>query len=177
MNPVALDLPISGQQQLIASGSRNNRAQRYSVLPFQMSNPGTHTHGPGPIRVCGQLMRHFLVSRPLFLSMSVLAVGLFPLADVRGQIPEDGLVYKFVVDGISDRPSAKPLQLALMEQASVTGCVFIDECDCFKLSTDAPIRYGMLAEVLSAAGHALVGEVLVSDGTVLRPGETNPFPR
>lgn len=78
-----------------------------------------------------------------------------------------GPVYKFAVEGVVHQRDAKPLVYALMEQPFATGCSFVPECACFKLSTNAPITYAVLREAIAVDGRVLTGDVEVSDGTVI----------
>ncbi|MCB9169537.1 MAG: hypothetical protein H6597_06470 [Flavobacteriales bacterium] len=96
-----------------------------------------------------------------------------PLTQAFGQMPDDALVYRFTVQGVQDRVDAKPLQKVLMEDAGVYDCAFIPECTCFKLTSTQSFDRPALALLLSDLGHPLVGDVYVSDGTVL-PAPNDP---
>jgi hypothetical protein len=79
------------------------------------------------------------------------------------------LVYKFTVNGISTPELAKQVQYEIQQSLVNSSCVFIDECDCFKLATTDLITYNTLKNILSANGYQLLGEIYVSDGRVLKP--------
>ena len=104
-----------------------------------------------------------------FVRNTVLAVCLCMVGSVvlKAQEGPGDMFYKFTVEGVADRDTAKPLQKALMEHPGVTICTFIPECPCFKLAAGMPMDRAVLAQWIADAGHVLVGDVLVSDGTVL----------
>lgn len=94
---------------------------------------------------------------------------------VCGQQNENDLVYKFKVQGIEEPAMAKSVQVVLLQEATTTSCVFIDESDDFKLASSSPLTHAALKTLLLANGHALFGPVYVSDGTVLM-APTAPAP-
>jgi hypothetical protein len=79
------------------------------------------------------------------------------------------LVYKFTVNGISTPELAKQVQYEIQQSVVNSSCVFIDECDCFKLATTDLITYNTLKNILSANGYQLLGYIYMSDGRVLKP--------
>lgn len=88
---------------------------------------------------------------------------------VRAQSGEGDLIYKFSLQDISTVATAKPVQYAMMAEPFATSCDYIDACACFKFGSNTPIDYATLQHILLDTGHHIVGEVLVSDGTILHP--------
>jgi len=78
------------------------------------------------------------------------------------------LVYRFSVNNITSIDSAKQVQLEVIQQSNITSCNFIDECDCFKLTTSSFISYANLKNILLLGGYNLYGDVYLSDGRVLK---------
>lgn len=105
------------------------------------------------------------VHRCLAMATVVLCLCAAALA----QEQEGDLVYRFTVQGVADRETAKPVQHAMLEHVSVHACEYLQECQCFKMATPAALTYGQLRAMLMATGFVLTGTVTVSDGTVLTP--------
>ena len=81
--------------------------------------------------------------------------------------PEDDLIYKFKIQGISDPAAAKPILYFLSQQSFATSFAFVDEADCFKIGSESPLTYGSLSFALAAEGYELGRYIEVSDGTIL----------
>jgi len=108
-------------------------------------------------------------STALFL-LGLGPFGIAVYAQVKGE-----LIYKFTVQGITEPFTAKPVQAQLLLHAGMSSCIFIDACDCFKLSTTETLDHSGLRGLLQRCGQVLVGPVEVSDGTVLTAAAATPL--
>ena len=109
--------------------------------------------------------------RSLFRLLSPLT-GLLLSCVAYAQEQEGDRVYRFTVQGITERESAKPVQYAMIDQGFVHMCEFIAECGCFKMAVPAPLTYAELENLLITSGFVLTGPVHVSDGSVLIPSSS-----
>lgn len=89
------------------------------------------------------------------------------------QTQSNNLVYRFSISNIIDIDSAKQVQYNLLQESMITSCNFIDECDCFKLTTNSFISYNSFKNILYNKGYQLSGDIHLSDGRVLREIEIN----
>ena len=80
----------------------------------------------------------------------------------------NSLVYRFSVDNIVNIDSAKQVQYELLKETPITSCNFIDECDCFKLTTSSFISYSDLKNILYNKGYRIYGDIFLSDGRILK---------
>lgn len=110
-------------------------------------------------------------SRTLF-SMFFVAAFLITPSSIFSQTSSAGhlesIVYRFTITDVIDATQATAVQNLLMTKEFATSCNFIDEADCFKLSSSERITYETLKEALLAEGFILSSEVFLSDGTVIR---------
>lgn len=112
---------------------------------------------------------------PASIAVVLVVLGALGIASsAHAQAGGNDLVYRFSVESIDHRTEAKPIQYALMEHASSVSCDFIPECACFKLASNLPLDYITLKNWVAGSGHVLMGEVMVSNGTVLRPPDITP---
>lgn len=77
-------------------------------------------------------------------------------------------VYKFSIENVIDQVDADQVIQSLLSNVNFTSANFIDEADCFKVTTNQPVSYEMLKVSLADEGFILSDKVLLSDGTIIQ---------
>ncbi len=93
----------------------------------------------------------------------------FYILNAQSSSQKQNLVYKFSIQNITTPPEAKNIQYMLHQDIENSTSIFIDECDCFKISTDKQLSYQYLQTIISSYGYNIQGDIYVSDGRKLSP--------
>lgn len=105
---------------------------------------------------------------PVILLLATLVFGFGSHAQSSVTNGPESIVYKFSVSGVANPEEAAEVMALLMEESFSSSCTFIDEADCFKLSSElSDLTYDTLAAALKKEGFELSTEVLTSDGRSL----------
>jgi hypothetical protein len=83
------------------------------------------------------------------------------------QVAERDYTYKFTIEGIKDRRSAKQLVFDFDGWNVVRDVDYFDACRCFKLTTYLPLDYNSLATFLRARSIAIPEKIEADDGSLL----------
>jgi hypothetical protein len=95
------------------------------------------------------------------------------LAQSSASNDQNTIVYKFSVAGVTTPTEAAPVLGLLMEQSFSISGRFIDECDCFKLSTNTEVDYEDLSTPLSDESYLLSDTIENSYGKTITEKTTN----
>lgn len=116
------------------------------------------------------------LTRRVVISLSFLALFVFTPTNSFSQVSSSGhlesTVYKFTVSDVTDPSHANGVQSLLMSNDFISSCTFVDEADCFKLTSSKPLTYETLRDALLSEGFILSEKVLLSDGTIIKSKES-----
>ena len=105
---------------------------------------------------------------PVILFFALVFIGFAGNSQSSVTNGEEYTVYKFSVNGVTNPTEAAPIMTLLMEQSFSSSCTFIDDADCFKLSSELNnLTYNALYTALKNEGFNLSTEIATSDGRSL----------
>lgn len=110
--------------------------------------------------------KHLLFSLLFVITFVITPSSLFAQTSSSGAL--ETVVYKFTIADVINPAEADAVQKLMMSNKFANSCSFIDEADCFKLSSNERLTYAALREALLSEGFILSAEVFLSDGTIIR---------